>query len=59
MLKIFDPNSKCFAKYDAFCSRILNYACLRVKLIPIKEVRNYRKIVCIKSIFENGWWEDA
>ena len=23
------------------------------------KVRNYRKIVCIKSIFENGWWEHA
>ena len=30
-----------------------------VRLIAIKEVRNYRKIVCIKNIFENGWWEDA
>ena len=30
-----------------------------VRLIAIEEVRNYRKIVCIKSIFENGWWEDA
>ena len=29
-----------------------------VRLIAIKEVRNYRKIVCIKNIFENGWWED-
>ena len=30
-----------------------------VKLIAIEEVRNYRRIVCIKNIFENGWWEDA
>ena len=30
-----------------------------VKLIAIEEVHNYRKIVCIKNIFENGWWEDA
>ena len=28
-------------------------------LIAIEEVRNNRKIVCIKNIFENGWWEDA
>ena len=22
----------------------------------MEEVRNYGKIVCIKNIFENGWW---
>ena len=30
-----------------------------VRLIATEGVRNYRKIVCIKNIFENGWWEDA
>ena len=30
-----------------------------VKLIAFEEVRNYEKIVYIKNIFENGWWEDA
>ena len=30
-----------------------------VMLIAIEGVRNYRKIVCIRNIFENGWWEDA
>ena len=30
-----------------------------VKLIAIEEVRDNKKIVYIKSIFENGWWEDA
>ena len=25
----------------------------------MEEVRNYEKIVCIKHIFKNGWWEDA
>ena len=30
-----------------------------VRLIAIERVRNYEKIVCIKNIFENGWWEDA
>ena len=30
-----------------------------IMLIAIKEVRNYEKIVYIKNIFENGWWEDA
>ena len=27
-----------------------------VKLIAIKEARNYGKIVYIKNIVENGWW---
>ena len=30
-----------------------------VRLIVIEEARNYGKIVFIKSIFQNGWWEDA
>ena len=29
MFKFFDPNSECFAKYDALCSHSVNYACLR------------------------------
>ena len=31
MFKFFDPNSECFAKYDAFRSHIFDYACLRRK----------------------------
>ena len=31
LLKLFDPNSECFAKHDAFCSHIFDYACLRRK----------------------------
>ena len=27
--------------------------------MAIEEVRNYRNILYIKNIFENGWWEDA
>ena len=26
-----DPNSECFSKYDAFCSHIFDYACLKRK----------------------------
>ena len=26
-LVLFDPNSECFAKYDAFGSHIFDYAC--------------------------------
>ena len=59
MFTFFDLKSECFAKYDTFCSHIFTYACLRHRLIAIKEVRNYRKIVCIKNIFENSWWENA
>ena len=44
-------------KYDAF---VRTFSIMRagVRLIAIEEVRNCRKIVCIKNIFENGWWED-
>ena len=52
MFKFFDPISRCFAKYDAFCPHIFDYACPR--LIAIKEVRNCGKIVHIKSMFENA-----
>ena len=30
-----------------------------VRLFAIEEVRNYGKSACMKSFFENGWWEDA
>ena len=29
-----------------------------VRLIAIEEARNYGKIVYIKNIFRNGWWDD-
>ena len=29
------------------------------RLIAIEEVRNYGKVVYIRHIFENGWWEDV
>ena len=29
------------------------------RFIVIEEIQNYRKIVCIKNILENGWWKDA
>ena len=32
---------------------------LGVRLIAIEEVRNHERIVYIKNIFENGWWEDT
>ena len=49
MCKFFDPHSECFTKYDVFCSHIFDYACLRRKIIAIKEVRNYEKTVYIKK----------
>ena len=55
LFKLFDPNSECFTSYDAFCSYIFDYACLR--RIANEEIRNDGKIVglYIKNIFENGW----
>ena len=60
MFKFFDPNSECFAKYDAFRSHIFDYACLRRKAYSYRRGSKFLKnIVCIKNIFENGWWGDA
>ena len=58
-VNFFDPDSECFAKYDAFCAHVFDYACFGVRLIALEEVRSYGKIVYIKNYFENGWWEDA
>ena len=52
MFKLFDPNSECFAKYDAFCSQVFDYG--GVRLIAVEEVQNYEKIVHIKKIFEKS-----
>ena len=41
-----------------FVRTFFGYACLR-RLVAIKEVQNYRKIVYITNFFENGWWKDA
>ena len=30
-----------------------------VTLIAVEEARNYKKIVYIKSVFRNDWWEEA
>ena len=37
------------SKYDAFCLHIFNYASSK------RKVQNYKKIVYIKNIFENGY----
>ena len=64
LVKFFDPNSESFAEwaYDAFCSHIFDYACLRPKAYLLskrfKIMKNlYRPY--IKNIFENGWCEHA
>ena len=31
LFKYFDPDSECFAEYDAFGAHIFDYACLRRK----------------------------
>ena len=38
---------------------VRTFSVVRARRNAIKEVRNCGKIVYIKSIFENGWWEDA
>ena len=53
LFRFFDPNFECFAKYDAYCSHILDYACLM--LMATEEVRKYAKLYA-RNIFENGWW---
>ena len=47
MFKFSRPNYKCFAKYDAFCAHIFDYACLRV--IAIVEIQNYEKLYTSKT----------
>ena len=45
-----------------FCTHIFDYANMRaedVRLIANEKVRNYGKIVYIKNIFDNGWWEQG
>ena len=42
-----------------FVRTCLIMGALGVRLIAIEEVRNYRKFVYMKNIFENDWWEDA
>ena len=44
---------------DAYCSHIFAYACLRRKAFSYQKGSKLQKIVSIKTIFENGWWEDA
>ena len=62
MFKFFDPNFECFAKYDAFCSHIFSYACLRRKAYFYSYRREFEiieELYASENIFENGWWEDA
>ena len=40
-----------------FAHTFLSMRAQGVRLTAIEEVRNYEKIVYVKNIFENGWWE--
>ena len=55
LFKNFDHNSECMLRQIS-CILFARFRCsLRaegVRLIAMKEVRNYGKIVCIKNIFE-------
>ena len=42
-----------------FVRTFLVMRALGVRLIATEEVGSYKKIIFIKNIFENGWWEDA
>ena len=57
LFKFFDSTSECFAKYNAFCLHVFDVTAEGVRFITVEEIRNYGKIVHIKNIFENGWWE--
>ena len=46
-------------KYDAFCSHIFDYACSRRKAYRYRRGLKLQKILFVKNIFENGWWEGA
>ena len=46
-------------KYYAFVRAFSIMRAEGASLIAIEEVRNCRKIACIKNIFENDWWQDA
>ena len=43
MFKFFDPSSVCFAKYDAFCLHIFDFACLRRKAYRNRRGSKLRK----------------
>ena len=51
MFKLFDPNSECFAKYDAFCSQIFKYACLRQKAYSYRRGSKLQKKLYASKIF--------
>ena len=59
MFKLFDLIRSASPNMIRFVRIVLIMRAKGVRLIVIDEVRNYRKIVCIKNIFENGWWEDT
>ena len=54
-LNFLPLSRECFTKYDALCTFSIMRP-LGVRLIVIKKVRNYGKLVFIKNMFENGWW---
>ena len=43
LFQFFDPNSECFAKYDAFCPHIFDYACLSRKSYCCRKDSKFEK----------------
>ena len=52
LFKLFDPNSVCLTKYDAFCSNIFVYACLRRKASLSKRFEIMKKLYTSKTFLK-------
>ena len=53
LFKFFDPDSECFAKYDAFGAHIFDYACLRrIGLSLSKRFEVMEKLYTSKTILK-------
>ena len=52
LFRFFDSNFECFAKYDAFCSLIFDYTCLRRKAYCYGRGSKLCKTVCTKTLMK-------
>ena len=51
LFKFFDPNSECFAKYDAFCSYVFDIRAEGVRLFFMEEVILLMEKLCTSKTF--------
>ena len=55
LFKFFDPKSKCFTKYDAFCFYIFDYACLGRKAYCYRKgSKSWKKLYLSKTCLKMG-----